>query len=98
DLITVPPHIRFSQVIKHEPLAGKSAGEYHGGGQLPRVNKDVVGQTVALQAADAPQERRPLEESVGFPLDDVAQAEEPGMSRQPLELLVHSVRLQIHPA
>ena len=51
---------RLGEVIEHEPLLGHHACELHRGGQLWREEQQVVGETEAVQLAEARDEGREL--------------------------------------
>src|SRR5512142_2823126 len=57
-------HWRLRDVIDDERLAWESRYEFDGGGQLSRVNKDVIGEAEFLQTGDAIPEGLAAEEAI----------------------------------
>src|SRR5436190_21070638 len=90
--------VRLAQMIQYERLVGKVPREGDGGGQLSRVDQDVVGQPVPIERREAAAERRPFAKAVRLALHDVTDAREAVMMRDALELLLDADRLQVHPA
>ena len=93
-----PSYIRLAQVIQHQPRLRQCCREFDRLGQLPRIYQDVVGQPVSGEAGDAAAERGVTQETVGFALDDVADADEPAIGGQPAELRIEIRGPQIDPA
>ncbi len=91
--------LRLRQMIEDEPLAREPRHELDGSRQMPRINKDVVGEVEILEQRDAPAERRPQQKAiVGLGLHDVPHADKLGMRRELRQLCRDIVGLQIDPA
>ena len=93
------PDIRLRQVIEHEALPAEPRDELGRGGQVSRVNQEVVGEAATLEQRDAATKSRPQHEAiVGLVLHDMADADELRMRGESRQLLCGVVRLQIDPA
>ena len=90
---------RFGDVVENEGLVWEARHEFQSGGQLLRIDEDVVGEPKLAESSDALEHRWADEEPlVGLVLCDMADSDKPRMRRQRSEAFFQPIRLKVYPA
>ena len=86
-------------MVENEGLVWEARHEFQSGGQLLRIDEDVVGEPKLAESSDALEHRWADEEPlVGLVLCDMADSDKPRMRRQRSEAFFQPIRLKVYPA